>query len=43
VVEAADAAQGSAVRLDGQMIDRPVVLKAERVLRQAARRGKAEE
>jgi len=37
VVETANAAQGNAVRLDGQMIDRPVVLKAERVLRQAAR------
>jgi citrate lyase subunit beta/citryl-CoA lyase len=39
VVDAAEAARGNAVRLDGQMIDRPVVLKAERVLRQASRAG----
>ncbi|NLD67226.1 MAG: CoA ester lyase [Limnobacter sp.] len=32
VVEAADAAQGAAVALDGKMVDRPVILKAREIL-----------
>lgn len=35
VVEAAGAANGSAVARDGHMVDRPVVLRAERILREA--------
>lgn len=40
VVEAAAAARGGAVALDGKMVDRPIVLKAERIL-QEAKRGSA--
>ena len=37
VVEAAAAAGGGAVALDGKMVDRPIVLKAERILQEAER------
>lgn len=37
VVEAANAVQGAAVALEGQMVDRPVVLKAQRILEEAER------
>ena len=37
VVEAAAAAQGGAVALDGAMVDRPVVKRAERILRDSER------
>jgi citrate lyase subunit beta / citryl-CoA lyase len=37
IVEAANAAHGAAVALDGKMVDRPVILKAEEILREAAR------
>jgi citrate lyase subunit beta/citryl-CoA lyase len=39
VVEAAEAAGGGAVAVDGKMVDRPVILKAQDILREAARRG----
>lgn len=35
VVAAATAAHGGAVAVDGKMVDRPVILKAERILQQA--------
>lgn len=35
VVTAANAAQGAAVAVDGKMVDRPVILKAERILQHA--------
>jgi len=38
VLAAAQASQGAAVALDGKMIDRPVILRAERIAAQAARR-----
>lgn len=41
VLEAATAAQGSAATLDGKMIDRPVRLKAERIVCEAERRASA--
>jgi citrate lyase subunit beta/citryl-CoA lyase len=34
VVEAASAAKGAAVAVDGKMVDRPVILKAEAILRE---------
>ena len=37
VVEAANVAHGAAVALDGKMVDRPVILRAEEILREAAR------
>jgi citrate lyase subunit beta/citryl-CoA lyase len=37
VVEAATAAKGAAVALSGQMVDRPVIVKAQRILDEAAR------
>lgn len=37
IVEAAQAANGAAVSVDGKMVDRPVILKAEEILRDAAR------
>jgi citrate lyase subunit beta/citryl-CoA lyase len=39
VIEAAQSSKGAAVALDGKMIDRPVILKAEAILREAQRRG----
>jgi citrate lyase subunit beta/citryl-CoA lyase len=39
VLAAAAAADGAAVALDGRMVDRPVILKAEQIVREAARRG----
>lgn len=36
VVEAAAAAKGAAVALDGQMVDRPILVKAQRILQEAA-------
>jgi citrate lyase subunit beta/citryl-CoA lyase len=36
VMAAADAAHGATVAVDGKMVDRPVMLKAERILQQAA-------
>jgi len=39
VVAAAEAAQGGAVALDGRMIDRPVILIAQQMLEEAARRN----
>ncbi|HEY8608288.1 MAG TPA: CoA ester lyase [Noviherbaspirillum sp.] len=38
VVDAADAANGAAVALDGRMVDRPVILKAQAILAEAGRR-----
>ena len=40
VVAAAAASKGAAVALDGRMVDRPVILKAEQIVREAARRGR---
>ena len=37
VVEAAGAAQGGAVQVDGRMVDRPVLVKAQEILRESAR------
>jgi citrate lyase subunit beta / citryl-CoA lyase len=37
VLEAARAANGAAVALDGKMVDKPVILKAEEIVREAAR------
>ncbi|TFV92664.1 CoA ester lyase [Oxalobacteraceae bacterium OM1] len=39
VTQAAAAAAGAAVALDGKMIDRPVIRKAEEILQEAARRS----
>ena len=39
VMEAAAEARGGAIAVDGKMVDRPVVLKAERVLKDAERRA----
>ena len=39
VLEAAAAAQGAAATVDGKMIDRPVMLKAERIVSEAERRA----
>lgn len=39
VVEAAGAADGGAVAVDGKMVDRPVLLKAQRMIAEAARRA----
>ena len=38
VVEAAGAADGAAVAVDGKMVDRPVLLRAQRMIAEAARR-----
>ena len=38
VVAAAAESKGAAVALDGRMVDRPVILKAEQMVREAARR-----
>ena len=38
VVQAAVDSNGAAVALDGRMVDRPVILKAEQIVREAARR-----
>jgi citrate lyase subunit beta/citryl-CoA lyase len=37
VLDAAAAAQGAAVAVDGKMVDRPVIIKAERILQQTGR------
>lgn len=37
IVEAADVAKGGAVAVDGKMVDRPVILKAEEILRESER------
>ncbi len=39
VMAAAAGSQGAAVAVDGKMVDRPVILKAERILGQARRRS----
>lgn len=39
VVAAAAESKGAAVALDGRMVDRPVILKAEQIVREAERRG----
>ncbi len=39
VVEAAGAADGAAVAVDGKMVDRPVLLRAQRMIAEAARRA----
>jgi citrate lyase subunit beta/citryl-CoA lyase len=39
VLAAAASSHGAAVALDGRMVDRPVILKAEQIVREAARRG----
>ncbi len=39
VLEAAAAAQGAAATVDGKMIDRPVMIKAERIVSEAERRA----
>ena len=38
VLDAAAAAKGAAVALDGRMIDRPVIARAEQIAREAAQR-----
>jgi citrate lyase subunit beta/citryl-CoA lyase len=38
VLEAAAKAQGAAVALDGKMVDRPVILRAQAIVDEAARR-----
>jgi citrate lyase subunit beta/citryl-CoA lyase len=38
VVQAAIGSHGAAVALDGRMVDRPVILKAEQIVREGARR-----
>ncbi|MGZ5153711.1 MAG: CoA ester lyase, partial [Burkholderiales bacterium] len=38
VVDAAGAAKGGAVQVDGKMVDRPVLIKAQEILREAGRR-----
>jgi len=38
-VATAAESQGAAVALDGRMVDRPVILRAEQIVREAARRG----
>lgn len=40
VLAAAEASGGAAVALDGRMVDRPVILKAGQMVREAARRGR---
>jgi citrate lyase subunit beta / citryl-CoA lyase len=40
VLAAAAASDGAAVALDGKMVDRPVILKAEQIVRESARRQK---
>jgi citrate lyase subunit beta/citryl-CoA lyase len=40
VLDAAQRSGGAAVAVDGRMIDRPVILKAERIVHQAARSTK---
>lgn len=40
IVVAAEAARGAAVALDGKMVDRPVILKAEEILRETEARKK---
>lgn len=42
VVQAAAASDGAAVALDGKMVDRPVILKAEQILREARSRKERE-
>ncbi|MCX7243080.1 MAG: CoA ester lyase, partial [Polaromonas sp.] len=37
VLQASAAAGGAALQLDGKMVDRPVLLRAERLLARAAR------
>ena len=39
VMAAAAESKSAAVALDGRMVDRPVILKAEQIVREAARRG----
>lgn len=39
VLSAAAQSSGAAVALDGRMVDRPVILKAEQIVREAERRG----
>ncbi len=39
VLAAAEESKGAAVALDGRMVDRPVILKAEQIVREAVRRG----
>lgn len=39
VLAAASAAQGAAVAVDGKMVDRPVILRAQTVLREASKRS----
>ena len=39
IAQAAQAANGAAVAVDGKMVDRPVILKAEEILREAERFG----
>ena len=41
VLDAAQRSGGAAVAVDGRMIDRPVILKAERIARDAARRAES--
>ena len=40
VVAAAAESRGAAVAMDGRMIDRPVILKAEQIVRESARRAR---
>ena len=41
VIEAAGAADGAAVQVDGKMVDKPVLIKAERILSLASRASRA--
>jgi len=38
-MEAAEAAQGAAVAVEGKMVDRPVIARAEAILRRIKQRG----
>lgn len=42
VLAAAESALGAAVAVDGKMIDRPVILKAEKIMRESAARSRPE-
>jgi citrate lyase subunit beta/citryl-CoA lyase len=39
IVEAAEGAGGAAVAVDGKMVDRPVILKAQQIIRESSRAG----
>ena len=39
IIEAAEASKGAAVAVDGKMVDRPVILRAEEILRESQLRA----